>query len=417
MFDRDKWQEIFSTISKNKTRTVLTGFSVATGIFMLIFLLGAGRGLRNGMTSVFAQDATNSMQIYGGRTTKAFKGTPEGKRIQMVNEDYLGFKKSIDKLDVISAMSYIPGAEIISYKNNFGNFNVSPVHETYKEIKNFEILEGRFLNEKDIKENRKVVAIQDVVKEVLFPKETAINKLININNIKFKVVGVFNQPSFDDNSREIYIPITVAQNIFNNNDHLQRISFTLNDISVDESKKVEQFITYQMAKRHGFSPEDKNALWIQNNIENSQTFTGLFKAIEMFVWIIGIFTIILGVIGVFNIMMIVVKERTKEIGIRKAIGASPSSVVGLILMEAIFITASSGYVGLIAGVGLLEVITKFDLINKIYPPAAIYFLNPQVDLGIAIGATIVLVVTGALAGFFPARKAAAIRPIEALRDE
>ncbi|WP_321319306.1 ABC transporter permease [Labilibaculum sp.] len=417
MFDRDKWQEIFSTISKNKTRTVLTGFSVATGIFMLIFLLGAGRGLRNGMTSVFAQDATNSMQIYGGRTTKAFKGTPEGKRIQMVNEDYLGFKKSIDKLDVISAMSYIPGAEIISYKNNFGNFNVSPVHETYKEIKNFEILEGRFLNEKDIKENRKVVAIQDVVKEVLFPKETAINKLININNIKFKVVGVFNQPSFDDNSREIYIPITVAQNIFNNNDHLQRISFTLDDISVDESKKVEQFITYQMAKRHGFSPEDKNALWIQNNIENSQTFTGLFKAIEMFVWIIGIFTIILGVIGVFNIMMIVVKERTKEIGIRKAIGASPSSVVGLILMEAIFITASSGYVGLIAGVGLLEVITKFDLINKIYPPAAIYFLNPQVDLGIAIGATIVLVVTGALAGFFPARKAASIRPIEALRDE
>ena len=417
MFDRDKWQEIFSTISKNKTRTVLTGFSVATGIFMLIFLLGAGRGLRNGMTSVFAQDATNSMQIYGGRTTKAYKGTPEGKRIQMVNEDYLGFKKSIEKLDVISAMSYIPGAEIISYKNNYGNFNVSPVHETYKEIKNFEILEGRFLNEKDIKENRKVVAIQDVVKEVLFPKETAINKLININNIKFKVVGVFNQPSFDDNSREIYIPITVAQNIFNNNDHLQRISFTLNDISVDESKKVEQFITYQMAKRHEFSPEDKNALWIQNNIENSQQFAGLFSAIEMFVWIIGIFTITLGVIGVFNIMMIVVKERTKEIGIRKAIGASPSSVVGLILMEAIFITAASGYVGLIAGVGLLEVITKFDLINKIYPPAAIYFLNPQVDLGIAVGATIVLVVTGALAGFFPARKAASIRPIEALRDE
>ncbi len=417
MFDRDKWQEIFSTISKNKTRTVLTGFSVATGIFMLIFLLGAGRGLRNGMTSVFAQDATNSMQIYGGRTTKSYKGTPEGKRIQMVNDDYLGFKKSIEKLDVISAMSYIPGAETISYKNNFGNFNVSPVHETYKEIKNFEIIEGRFLNEKDIKENRKVVAIQDVVKEVLFPTETAINKLININNIKFKVVGVFNQPSFDDNSREIYIPITVAQKIFNNNDHLQRISFTLDNISVEESKKVEQLITYQMAARHEFSREDKNALWIQNNIENSQTFAGLFTAIEMFVWIIGIFTIVLGVIGVFNIMMIVVKERTKEIGIRKAIGASPRSVVGLILMEAIFITAASGYIGLIAGVGLLELITKFDLIYKIYPPAAIYFLNPQVDLGIAIGATIVLIVTGALAGFFPARRAAAIKPIEALRDE
>jgi putative ABC transport system permease protein len=417
MFDRDKWQEIFSTIRKNKTRTFLTGFSVATGIFMLIFLLGAGRGLRNGMTSVFAQDATNSMQIYGGRTKIAYKGTPEGKYIQMVNDDYLNLKKSIEKIDAISAMSYIPGAEIISYKNNYGNFNVSPVHETYKEIKNFEILEGRFLNEKDIKEHRKVVAIQDVVKKVLFPKEEAINKLIDINNIKFKVVGVFNQPSFNGSSRDIYIPITVAQKIFNNNDYLQRISFTLNDVSVEESEGIKQFVTYQFAAKHGFSPEDKNALWIQNNIESSQQFTSIFGAIEMFVWIIGVFTILLGVIGVFNIMMIVVKERTKEIGIRKAIGASPRSVIGLILMEAIFITAASGYFGLIAGVGLLEMITKFDLIYKIYPPAAIYFVNPQVNLGIAMGATLVLVVTGALAGFIPARKAASIRPIEALRDE
>jgi len=417
MFDRDKWQEIFSTIRKNKTRTILTGFSVATGIFMLIFLLGAGRGLRNGMTSVFAQDATNSMQIFGGRTTKAYKGTPEGKRIQMVNDDFLNLKKSIQKIDAISAMSYIPGAETISYKNNFGNFNVSPVHDTYKEIKNFEIIKGRFLNQNDLEEHRKVVAIQDEVKKVLFPKETALNKYININDIKFKVIGVFHQSSFDDNSREIYIPITVAQKIFNNNDHIRRISFTLNNVSVEESQNIERQITYKMAARHNFSKEDKNALWIQNNIENSQTFAGLFSAIEMFVWIIGIFTILLGVIGVFNIMMIVVKERTKEIGIRKAIGASPNSVIGLILMEAIFITAASGYVGLIAGVGLLEAISQFDIIEKIYPPAAIYFIDPQVDLGIAIGATIVLVITGALAGFFPARKAAAIRPIEALRDE
>ncbi|WP_282016184.1 ABC transporter permease [Marinifilum flexuosum] len=417
MFDRDKWQEIFSTIRKNKTRTILTGFSVATGIFMLIFLLGAGRGLRNGMTSVFAQDATNSMQIFGGRTTKAYKGTPEGKRIQMVNDDFLNLKKSIQKIDAISAMSYIPGAETISYKNNFGNFNVSPVHDTYKEIKNFEIIKGRFLNQNDLEEHRKVVAIQDEVKKVLFPKETALNKYININDIKFKVIGVFHQSSFDDNSREIYIPITVAQKIFNNNDHIRRISFTLNNVSVEESQNIERQITYKMAARHNFSKEDKNALWIQNNIENSQTFAGLFSAIEMFVWIIGIFTILLGVIGVFNIMMIVVKERTKEIGIRKAIGASPSSVIGLILMEAIFITAASGYVGLIAGVGLLEAISQFDIIEKVYPPAAIYFIDPQVNLGIAIGATIVLVITGALAGFFPARKAAAIRPIEALRDE
>lgn len=417
MFDRDKWNEIFSTIRKNKTRTFLTGFSVATGIFMLIFLLGSGRGLRNGMTSVFAQDATNSMQIYGGRTTKAYKGTPEGKRIQMVNADLKNLKKSITKMDAISGMSYIPGAEVISYKNNFGNFNVSPVHDTYEEIKHFDILKGRFLNKKDISEHRKVVIIQDEVKKVLFPKEVALGKYININKIKFKVVGVFSMSSFDGNSRDIYIPITVAQRIFNNNDHLRRISFTLDNVSVAESKEVERQITYQMAAKHNFSREDKNALWIQNNIEQSQNFSAMFGAIEKFVWIIGVFTILLGVIGVFNIMMIVVKERTKEIGIRKAIGASPVSVISLVLMEAIFITAASGYFGLIAGVGLLEMISKFNLIEKIYPPAAIYFLNPQVDLGIAVGATLVLVIAGALAGFFPARRAASIRPIEALRDE
>jgi len=417
MFDRDKWNEIFSTIRKNKTRTFLTGFSVATGIFMLIFLLGAGRGLRNGMKDVFAQDATNSMQIWGGRTTKAYKGTPEGKRIQMVNADLESLKTSIDKIDAISGMSYIPGAEVISYKDNFGNFNVSPIHDTYKEIKNFDIIEGRFLNKIDISEHRKVVIIQDEVEKILFPNETSLGKFININKIKFKVVGVFFKKDFDENSRDIYIPITVAQKIFNNNDYLQRISFTLDNVSVEESKEIEKQITYKMAAIHNFSREDKNALWIQNNIENSKQFSAMFSGIEKFVWIIGIFTILLGVIGVFNIMMIVVKERTKEIGIRKAIGASPASVISLVLMESIFITAASGYFGLIAGVGLLEMISKFNWIEKLYPPAAIYFLNPQVDLGIAVGATIVLVVTGALAGFFPARRAASIQPIDALRDE
>jgi len=417
MFDRDKWQEILHTIGKNKTRTILTGFSVATGIFMLIFLLGAGRGLRNGMTDLFANDAKNSMQIFGGRTTKAYKGTPKGKYIQLKNSDYKSLNESIEKIDAISAMSDIPRSQVISYKNNFGNFNVSPIHETYKEVKSLDISQGRFLNKKDIIDRRKVAILQKEILETLFPNENPINKYININKIKFKVVGVFSQKDFQGNSRDIYIPISVAQQLFNNNDYLRRISFTLNNVSVEESAEIEKQITQQFAARHGFSREDKNALWIQNNIENSKEFSAIFGAIETFVWVIGIFTIILGVIGVFNIMMIVVKERTKEIGVRKAIGASPKSVVSLILMESIFITAVSGYVGLIAGVALLEVITKFNLIEKLYAPAAPYFLNPQVDLNIAFGATFVLIIAGAMAGFFPARKAAAIKPIEALRDE
>ncbi|MFA8434159.1 MAG: ABC transporter permease [Marinifilaceae bacterium] len=418
MFDRDKWQEILSTIRKNKTRTILTGFSVATGIFMLIFLLGAGRGLRNGMTNTFATDAQNSMVIWGGRTTKAYKGTPEGKRIQLKNSDYEALKNNLKQLDAISAMSYIPGDEVISYKNHFGNFNVSPIHPSYIEIKKMDILQGRFLNKRDISEYRKVVAIEEEVKKTLFPSENPLNKYININNLKFKVVGVFRQINFEGNSRSIYMPISVAQKVFNNNDHLRRISFTLDkNVTVNESQQIEKLITQQFASRHEFSREDKNALWIQNNIEQSKQFSSMFDGIEFIVWIIGIFTILLGVIGVFNIMMIVVKERTKEIGIRKAIGASPRSVVSLVLMESIFITSFFGYLGLIAGVGLLELFSRFNLLEKLYPPAAIYFQNPQVDLRVAFGATLVLVITGALAGFFPARKAAAIRPIEALRDE
>jgi putative ABC transport system permease protein len=193
--------------------------------------------------------------------------------------------------------------------------------------------------------------------------------------------------------------------------------FTLDGVSVSESNKIEEFITRKMAFRHNFSPEDKNALWIQNNIENSKQFSAMFSGIETFIWIIGVFTIVLGVIGVFNIMMIVVKERTKEIGIRKAIGASPRSVISLVITEAIFITAASGYIGMVFGIGLLEFISSYDIIYKMYPPAAPYFLNPQVDLKIAFGATLVLVISGALAGFFPAKKAASIKPIEALRDE
>lgn len=418
MFDRDKWQEIFNTIGKNKTRTFLTGFSVATGIFMLIFLLGAGRGLKNGMMDNFARDAQNSMQIYGGRTTKAYKGTPEGKYIQMVNRDFTAIENSLKQIDAISAMGYIPGSEVISYKNRFGNFNVSPIHDTYQEISKMDITHGRFLNKNDISEFRKVAVLQDEVKKTLFPKENPINKFITINKIKFKVVGVFQKKEFGNNNRNIYIPITLAQKIFNNNDHLQRISFTTDkSINVQQSKLLEKQITQQFAARHQFSPEDKNALWIQNNIESSNSFNSAFSGITTIIWFIGIFTIMLGVIGVFNIMMIVVKERTKEIGIRKALGASPRSVVYQVLMESVFITALSGYVGLMAGVAVLEIFARFPLLEKIYAPAAPFFLNPQVDLRVAFGATLILVLAGAIAGFIPARKAAAIRPIEALRDE
>lgn len=417
MFDLDKWQEIFNSISKNKTRTVLTGFSVATGIFMLIFLLGAGRALKNGVQKTFQQDAQNSIVIYGGRTKIAHKGTPIGKRIRLNNRDYEVLKRTIPNLDAIAATSYIPGAEYISYKNKFGNFSVTPIHSEYYKAKNIEMIEGRFLNKNDLDENKKVVVIEKSVLSSLFGEADAIGEFVNINDILFKVIGVYQQADFNGNSKELFIPITLAQKVFNNDDKLGNLFLTFDNISVEKSKEIERIITQKIATNHDFSKSDINALWINNNIENSKNFTMIFSAISTIIWIVGIFTLLLGVIGVFNIMMIVVKERTKEIGIRKALGATPSQVIGLILTESVFITAVSGYLGLFVGVWILSLFDKYTLLEKLYPPAAMYFKEPNVDISTAIAATFVLVFAGVIAGFIPARKAAAIKPIDALRDE
>lgn len=417
IFDIDVWQEIFSTIRKNKLRTILTGFSVATGIFMLVFLLGASNGLKNGVTQNFENEASNSIHVYGGRTTKAYKGQNPGKRINLEIKDYSNFKKRIVQIDEIAARTWIPGDESISYNMKFGNFVVRPVHCTYRFLIKYELLEGRMLNEKDEELRRKVVVIQDKVKDALFERQSPIGEYIEINGLRFKVVGVYSINSQEDNAGVIYTPITTADIIFNNGGRVNEIGFTLGNLKYQESVKIEDKLTMLLAGEHNFDPTDKAALWIDNNIENTKDFINMFSAIDTGIWIIGIFTLILGVIGVFNIMLIVVKERTKEIGIRKAIGASPGSVVGLILFESILITAIAGYAGLFFGISLLEIITQFNLIEALSEDVALYFVAPQVDMGVAIGATILLVITGAIAGLIPARRAAKIKPVIALREE
>lgn len=418
LFDIDVWQEIFSTIRKNKLRTFLTGFSVAVAIFMLVILLGSTRGLKNGVEKSFTQESSNAMTVQGWRTTKAYKGQNSGRSIEVNNRDFIELGKRITQIDAIAGRTYIPGDESISYKTKFGSFRVKPTHAAYKELIKYTLLDGRMMDTEDERLRRKIAVISDKVKSSLFKNEDAIGKYIEINNTKFKVVGVFKKAGQNEGDNgTIYIPITVGEILYNTKGELTEIGFTLGSVNLMESKDIEKKLRYILAKNHNFDPTDKSAVWVSNNIEQSKNFVNTFGAIESGIWFIGIFTLILGVIGVFNIMLIVVKERTKEIGVRKALGAKPSSIVGLILLEAVFITAVSGYIGMFMGISLLEIITSFDLIQRFSPSIASFFLNPQVDMGVAISATIVLVITGGIAGYIPARRASKIKPVDALRDE
>lgn len=417
LFDIDVWQEILGTMRKNKLRTALTGFSVAVGIFMLVFLLGASNGLKKGIRQNFAIEASNSIHTWGGRTIKAYKGQNPGKRIRLDYNDYYNFKRRIEQIEHIGARTWIPGDESISYKGNYGNFVVHPTHAAYVHLFSFELLQGRVYNEHDERERKKVVLIEDKVRDALFKNVDPVGEYIEINGLQFMVIGVYHVNNPGGNSGEIFMPITTADVIFNNEGKLSSIGFTLGNLTYEESLAVEDKLTVLLAKQHNFDPTDKAALWIDNNIEETRDIVNMFKGIDMGIWIIGIFTLVLGVIGVFNIMLIVVKERTKEIGVRKAIGATPSSIIGLILMESIIITAIAGYVGLFFGVSLLELIGRFDIVSSISSDIALYFVDPQVNMGTAISATILLIITGAVAGFVPARRASKIKPVEALREE
>ncbi len=411
MFDRDKWQEIFHTISKNKLRTFLTGFSVAWGIFMLIILLGSGTGLKNGAQEEFKDTATNSIWLTPRQTSIPYNGIKSGRYIQLTNQDYESLQNEIPQIDKISGRYNVPSGTGVSYKGENSSFSIRTVHPDHQYIEKTLTIKGRFINELDIKEKRKVATIGTLAKNVLFKEEDPIGKYVEINRVAFKIVGVFEDEGGENEVEVLYIPITTAQLVYNGGDRINRMMFTVGDASLEESKIIEKKARNLIAKRHNFDPNDVRALRVWNNVEEFQEIQNMFTGINIFIWIIGVMTIIAGIVGISNIMLIVVKERTKEIGIRKALGATPRSIVSLILMESVLITSVSGYIGLVLGVGLLE------LVKSIIPADTPYFQNPEVDFQIAISATLLLVTAGAIAGIIPAQKAAIIKPIVALRDE
>jgi putative ABC transport system permease protein len=414
MFNTERWQEIFEAIAKNKLRTFLTGISVASGIFILVILLGAGKGLQNGIAKQFERDAEGIIEVWTGTTTKEYKGLNPGREIQFRNSDYdLAVTKFDDKLDRRSAVySYWNG--VIVYGKETGNYQFRGIYPDYLALENAIIVSGRFINENDLLRNEKVAAIGQKVKLDLFKDKNSIGEQIVINNVNFTVVGVFTDPSGEREESRIYLPITTTQKAFSVGDKISNMQFTLNkkatyEEALEQSTKFTTELGQMLRSKNTVAPDDESAIGINNSIENAKQFYDLNLYIRLFFWWVGICTIIAGVVGVSNIMLIIVKERTKEIGIRKALGASPVSIVGMILHESIFITTIAGFVGLLSSLLLLELVGPYVKSD--------YFLNPEVDFGVAITTLILLVFAGALAGFFPAYHAAKIKPIVALRDE
>lgn len=405
----DSLIEIYYVVRNNKLRTALTAFSVAWGIFILIVLLGAGHGLRNGAEDQFKSDATNTIWVDGGKTSMAYNGYQPGRQIKLTNEDMDLILKKVKGIDKKSGTAQGHISKIMRYGNQKATFTVRSGNSDHDYLESLKVTEGRFLNDNDMTQYRKVCVIGQPVKEALFKGENPLGKYIDVGGIAFQVVGSFYDPGRGDMDR-IYIPVTTSQKVFNGQNYLDVIWLSTGDLPVEIGSAMAEEIRSLLAARHSFNPLDRAAVGAYNNKENFERIMKMLSGIRIFIWIIGIGTIIAGVVGVSNILMISVKERTKEIGIRKALGANPFSIVSLILQESLIITALSGYTGMVLGVVVLELFKK-------YVPASDFFKNPEVDFKVAITATVVLIFAGLMAGFFPAVRAASINPVEALKDE
>jgi putative ABC transport system permease protein len=333
-----------------------------------------------------------------------------GRHVQLTNDDRDEIKNRVAGIDHISSRYGINGSLRVRYKNESQTFDLRSVHPDYQFVEKTIVTEGRFLNDFDVAQYRKVAVIGVRVKDAVFKKEPALDKILEINGVAFRVVGVYTDDGGQNEQERIYVPISTAQRAFGGANRVAAIMMTTGETPVAETEGMALEVKRRMASRHTFSSEDPRALDVENNNLQFQRFANLMAAIRLFVWIIGLGTILAGVVGVSNIMLITVRERTREIGVRKALGATPWSVVSLILQESVLITAIAGYVGLVLGVAVLE-LASTNL------PGTEYFRNPEVDLKVAIEATALLVAAGVAAGFVPARRAALVRPVDALRNE
>ena len=417
---RDIITEIWSTARRNKLRTTLTGFAVAWGIFMIIVLLGAGNGLVNANMKMMGDFLTNSIEVYGGQTSKAYNGLNEGRYIHLNERDFSdtesGFKNHIDE---VGACYYTSAT--VTNGEEYMSMQIAGVYPVHTQIVKHTMLEGRFINEIDVKECRKVLVLNDNQAKELQPNnyKTLIGKYVKVGNIAFKVVGIYK--ARDDGSGNAFSSYSTIKNIFAaNTPDLGNIEFTFHGLSTEKANEAfEKTYRRKLNANHQAHPEDERSIWILNNYTESMTMESAMSIIRTFLWVVGLFTLLSGIVGVSNIMLITVKERTHEFGIRKAIGAKPWSILRLIIIESVIITTFFGYVGMLLGIAANEYMdaTLGHEVTDLGVEKITLFVNPTVGLDVCFEATMVMIIAGTIAGLIPAFKASRIRPIEALRAD
>ena len=418
---RELIKEIWSTSKRNKLRTSLTGFAVAWGIFMLIFLLGAGNGLINAQLQQSTRFLANSMRVFPGETSKAYKGLKEGRSITLNDKDILISNKTYDQyVDDVGGRLEQYNVNINYGDNYVASQSLVGVAPTHPKIDKTELIAGRFINEIDMKEQRKnVVLSRSQAKELSKDYRSLVSKNVKISNLNFQVVGIYK----DDESRnntEAFIAYSTIKTIYAKGDDAGSLEFTIKNLKTKEdNEQFEKNYRASINNNHQAAPDDERTIWLWNRyMDNIQMNQGI-AIMQTALWIVGLFTLLSGIVGVSNIMLITVKERTREFGVRKAIGAKPWSILKLIITESIIITSFFGYIGMVCGVAANEIMdatighTTVD--TGLFKAAM--FVNPTVGIGTCIGATITIVIAGTIAGLIPAIKAARIRPIEALRAE
>ena len=409
MFSRDQWQEIFETIRKNKLRTILSGFTVALGIFIFIILFGFGNGLKNSFEQFFLDDATNTLWLYPGVTSKAYQGFKDNRRIEFENSDLIDIQENFTFF-LENITPRINRREVLSYKGQSNIYNIRAVAPAHQYVEKTIIMKGRFINQKDIDERTKNITIGRLVAQDIFKKEDPIGRYIEMGESAFKVVGVFQDKSGDREERLVYLPYTTRQLMEKNNDKIDQIIVSFKqELGYVGALAFEKQLGDFFKSKKVIDPTDKSGLYIRNTTERVRQNQRFASTLQIIVAFVGIGTLIAGIVGISNIMVFVVKERTKELGVRKALGASPISIVAMILNESIFITTLSGIFGLLIGIFMLS---RLDDQLEQY-----FILDPYVDSLTALIATFLLIFFGAIAGFIPAKRAASIKPIVALRDE
>ena len=414
----DTLQEIWGAIKRNKMRTIATGFAVASGIFLMIILQGASNGIIHTLEKNSGAMAFDVIQVWGGYTSMPHEGWREGRRIKLDERDMAMARETLGENVVSATADVSQGGLIASVGDNYMSVSLEGVYPDYAAIEGFNITQGRFVNKIDMDERRKVVIMsEDNAKNLFKDRLSPINRYVKIDNAHYKVVGLYKTNSmFTDNN--MYAPYTTVQTIYNKGRAINSITLKTEGLDTKVMNDAfEERVRHTMSSMHNFDPDDRRAVWVWNSAIQNEQINMASSILSTSFWILGLLTLISGVVGVSNIMLIAVKERTHEFGIRKALGAKPWNIISMVMLESVLITAIFGYIGMLAGIGFCEfmdaTVGGYMLDVGVFKQEV--FVDPTVDIAICMRATGIIVVAGALAGFFPARKASKVKPIEALR--